>query len=251
MEKAEYLKHFKLERDFWWFRGRRAFLLSVLRSRRGPRSGLRVLDAGCGAGLNLKMLEPFGLTIGADFADDSLVFCRQRGLERLVRADIRSAPFAEGSFDLVTLLDVLSHESIRDDTAVLAGLRRILKPGGYLLLSDNAFPLLRSAHDRAYHVRERYRRRDLIGKIERAGLVPVRATYFNFFLFPLVLAVRRLRSWTARDPGAIRSDVEPVGPGLNAVLTAVLRLEAVLVRRVNLPFGSSVVLLARKPFRPS
>jgi hypothetical protein len=127
----------------------------------------------------------------------------------------------------------------------------VLRPGGRLFLNLPAFAYLRSEHDRATDVARRVTRREIIAKLENAGFNVRRASYWNMFLFPVVIAVRLLRREDAKqmeDPA--RSDIVlPPGP-VNTLLSALVLLETKLMRYVNLPFGSSVVTLAVKPGDP-
>lgn len=169
---------------------------------------------------------------------------------KLARADVQRLPFKDRSFDLILLLDVISHKSIKKDTDVLKGIASLLKDGGHLLLADNAFRILRSHHDAAYHVRERYTKKTLRKRLEAAGFSFVRGSYFNFFLFPPVFLIR-LRESLQRPKGpAPESDLKAVPPRLNSFLYSILRLEAALTRHLNLPWGSSVICLARKGHSP-
>ena len=246
MEKAEYQKHFELEESFWWFRGRRDVLLNVFRSRAAPRLPLIWLDAGCGTGLNMTVFAEFGPVFGCDFSTEALAYCRRRGLRNVLRADVQSLPYKDESFDAVSLLDVLYHKNIRNDVAALKDVCRTLKPGGWLLISDSAFSALRGPHDRAFHGRERYRKKTLSPRLEAAGFEILRLGYFNHFLFPLLVSVRWWERIRGEKRAAVKSDLKAVSPFLNSALYGLLKLEAVLAKKIDLPWGSSIVCLARK-----
>jgi len=249
MEKAEYQKHYELERDFWWFKSRRAAAFRILkRALKSAGRPARILDGGCGTGINLTELDGLGQSFGCDLAVEALNFCRQRGLTRLTRADVRLLPYLSGRFDLVTLFDVLYHKEIPDDVEVLGEVRRVLKDDGLFLMTDSALEILRGPHDEAMQGLRRYDKKGLRAKLEEAGFEVVRLSYFFMTTFPAVYLKRRLeRRRAARHPGAVpRSDL-PSAPGrLNGVLAGLLSIEAALAARRNLPIGSSIIALARK-----
>lgn len=249
MEKDEYRKHFELEETHWWFKGRRAASFGVLcrALKSGPKLA-RILDAGCGTGLNLTELDKLGTAFGCDFAPEALDFCRRRGLIRLSRADVQRLPFRSGSFSLVTLFDVLYHKEIRDDIEVLNEVRRVLTEGGYLLMTDSALECLRGPHDEAMQGLRRYDKKSLRGKLEEAGFEVIRLSYFFMAMFPAVyLARHHDRRRAARRPQTTaQSDLKPVARGLNGFLSGLFRLEAAWILRRNLPVGSTIIALARK-----
>jgi SAM-dependent methyltransferase len=246
MEKAEYHKHYLLEQDYWWFAGRREIILSMVRSLELRPEEALLLDAGCGTGINLQAVRPYGTAVGCDYEPDALRFCRMRGLDNLIQADIRNLPFAEGAFDVALLLDVLSHRSIASDVDVLGDVRRILKNRGLLLLTDSAFPFLWSRHDMAFHLRERYTRRALLDRMARAGLMVRRMSYFQFFFFlPLVILRLWERLWKT-DSQVPVSNLKPFNRNINSLMTRIFKLELFLLKHVQLPFGSSLLLLAQK-----
>jgi SAM-dependent methyltransferase len=151
-------------------------------------------------------------------------------------------PFADGAFDLVTALDVIEH--IDDDVAALGELRRVLRPGGRLLVAVPAFTFLWGRQDEVSHHRRRYTRATLARALAQAGFAVVRESYFNTLLFPPIAAVRLGRR-LLRRPGRRQSDFE-LGPArLNGLLGAVFGAEAALVARTDLPFGVSLLALAR------
>ena len=247
MDREQYRRHYELEEKHWWFAGRRRILFDILNRLNLSPGASRILDAGCGTGFNLQAFLSLGTAVGCDLSQDAVEFCRKRNLSGLVRAGVESLPFREESFDLVTLLDVLYHRRIGSDVRALKEACRVLKKGGFLLITDSAFNILRSGHDIAFHARERYTLRILKNRTKTAGFLPLRGSYFNFFLFPLVASARIAGKITRRRGAPPASSLKAVPPRINAVLTFLLGAEAWILKRFRLPWGSSVVLLCRKP----
>jgi hypothetical protein len=94
----------------------------------------------------------------------------------------------------------------------------------------------------------RYSRASLGERLGRAGFGIERMTYTNAALFPVMLAVRCVQRMTglAGEHEAGAEITVPPAP-INAALGAMLAVEAGLVRAVPMPFGSSLLCLARKP----
>lgn len=238
MQAAEYDLMAQVEERHWWFRARLAVVRSVLRAYVAPGRGL---DCSCGTGMTLRHL-PQWVQTGADLSPLALAHCRQSGLKQVVRASLTSLPLPDGNFDLVTCLDTLEH--IEDDQAALAQVFRVLKPGGHALFTVPAHPFLFSGHDRALHHVRRYRKAELRQKVTQSGFVLRRFSYINCALFPAVAAVRLARP----DKGQTSSDTEKVPFGaLNALLYLNFAIERFPLRLFNLPWGVSLLCLARKP----
>jgi len=105
----------------------------------GEVNGHRVLDAGCGSGpLSAALRAKGAIVTGFDSSSAMVELARQRLGENaaLHVADLsQPLPFADGAFDDVVVSLVLHY--LEDWTAPLAELRRVLKPGGRLILSVN------------------------------------------------------------------------------------------------------------------
>jgi SAM-dependent methyltransferase len=249
MEKAEYQKHFELEESHWWFRGRRKILLALMKEAALADRPHVWLDAGCGTGFNIGSFEKFGEVFGFDYSEEALSFCKKRGLRKIARADAQRLPFKSATFDVVSFLDVLYHKAITDDIGVLGEAGRVLKKDGFLMITDSALEILRGRHDLAVHGRERYSIKTLKMRLAAADFDIVRMGYFNFFLFPAVFAIRlweRIRLKIKPMGAPAESDLRAVWPPLNSLLFGILRIEALLIRKIDLPVGSSIVCLARK-----
>ena len=148
MNEQEYRAMYGLEEDHWWYVGMRAITAALLESAPLPEAP-RVLDAGCGTGFNLGWLRTRGARVsGIDFYPDALHFSRLRGERALARASVVQLPFSSCVFDLVTSFDVVSHvREQADRNRSLAEFRRVLRPGGVVLVRVAAFEWLRSSHD--------------------------------------------------------------------------------------------------------
>jgi len=231
----------ELEDRHWWFVGRRAIVASLLRNSGLPKDA-RMLDVGCGTGGNLGMLSKFGQVIGAELDENAAQLALGRGYAPIVRGKLPDAlPLAADSFQCITLLDVLEH--IEDDFATLKTMNALLTTGGQLLITVPAFPFLWGAHDEAHHHQRRYRATGLRQLLVDAGFEITTLSYCNSLLFPVVAVVRLLRRFfPAGDAGAELS-LPPAS--LNSLLTTLFSSERHLLR-VGLPFGVSLVVLAKK-----
>jgi SAM-dependent methyltransferase len=248
MKHEEYERMYRFEDRYWWFVARRHLITSLLDARY-PRDGrLRILDIGCGTGKMLDELAPFGAVVGADFSPEALQFCVTRGVGAdLARADVRRLPFAGESFDVVTAMDIIEH--IDDDKAAACEVFRVLRPGGRLLVTVPAFPSLWSEHDEALHHHRRYTAPRLRDLFQRVGLGVERLSYTVTSLFPPIWAYRQVSNLLRRPrPGGEKKAnlVRFSGP-VNAALLSLSEWETRLVGRLSLPFGVSVVCVARRP----
>jgi SAM-dependent methyltransferase len=245
VDPGEYRKTFELERTGWWFAAKRR-VVGMLLAQAGVLPGragtLRALDGGCGTGGTLEWLADYGWAVGLDLSPAALGYCVQRGQDRLACGVLDHLPFADASFDLVTLFDVLYHEWVADDEATMREVGRVMRPGGLVVITDAAMPFLRGPHDRVYCGARRYTRASLRRAVEGAGFRVRRISYFHFLIFPVVAAVRLAQKcFSARRA---RSDLQLVPGFLNATLRSLYWIECALLRRLSLPWGSSIVCVA-------
>ncbi|MEW6668804.1 MAG: class I SAM-dependent methyltransferase [Thermodesulfobacteriota bacterium] len=243
MDAAEYQLMYKVEDSHWWYQGMAAVMRSVLESRSVLGGNLSILDAGCGTGGTMSWLSDYGKVAGLDFSARALHYSRKRGHNRVVQASVTNLPFAPETFDLVVSLDVLYFAHVQDELALREFLR-VLVPGGRILLRLPAYNWLRGAHDRQVSTAHRYTRKEVREKLLRNGMTPELLTYVNTFLFPAVAVKRMLDRFLSAPPS---SDLAVEMKAMAGFLRGCLRLESRLIRWGTLPFGLSIVGLARKP----
>jgi SAM-dependent methyltransferase len=248
MNPAEFHYLARAEEEFWWFRGMRRILFTLLDPLVRDRRIEWVLEAGCGTGHFARELERRyrWRVVPVDLAAEGLAYGRSLGVQRLVQADIAQLPFPADAFDAVFSLDVLVHFPAGAEARPLAELVRVLKPRGLLVLRTAALDILRSRHSQFTGERQRFTRARLRSAATGAGVRVLRMTYANSLLLPVALAKFRIWEPLLRKPPA--SGLAPIPGWLNRLLEWPLRIEAgILAMGLNLPLGQSLILIGEKP----
>jgi SAM-dependent methyltransferase len=240
----------RMEQEHFWWLARRELILDVLRRGVPDLARRGLFDIGCGSGGLLHFLALSGVPVAGacDAYLESLQIVRRRLEAPLVLFDPGRLPPLGRGLDLVGLFDVLEH--VDDDAGMLRWIADVLRPGGFLILTVPAHPFLFDEMDEIAHHRRRYRRGELRRKLQAAGLAVTVLTHFMAPLVPLMMAARALgRAVAGRTHTALerRTFEAKVIPGLNPLMLAVLRGERFWLRRTPLPFGTSLLALARGP----
>ena len=238
----------RAEREHFWFHGFRRFVRPLLDEAARAiedRASARMLDCGCGTGNNLQMLRRYGKAYGIDLTYSGLAYARRHDERFVVQASATDLPFPDRLFDVVTSFDVIYALDDRGAATALKEMYRVMRPGGYLVLNVAALPGLRGNHSVLGGEVQRYTRPALKRHLERAGFSVKRLTYTNASILPIIAAVRfGQRLFGHRE--STREISVPARP-INAALAGVLAVEAAALRFVDMPVGSSLLTLARRP----
>ena len=238
MERAYTAVHIEEDRRHWYFRGRLAVLSSVF-GHLLPRPASRVVELGCGTGNVLHTLARFGEAVGIEHDEALRAVARAAGLDVRKGTLPDDVPLPDGWADAVLLLDVIEH--LDDDVAALRTARRLTRPGGTVIVTVPAYAWLWSGHDVALGHRRRYTAGTLRRVLHGADLRVEHLGYFNTVLCPAIAAVRAVK----RIAGARGHDLGHPPDVVNRALTALFAFERHLVLRPGLPFGCSVLGVAR------
>lgn len=232
----------RLEDSYWWHQTRYRAALAALAGA-GIGKSHQVADIGCGTGGFLRFLgaRGFDRVAGFDVSPVALATAAESGA--VVHALDLDRPFTlEGSpWDALVALDVVEH--IAREHEFLASAAAALRPGGLLFVTVPAFPHLFSRWDERLRHHRRYTRRSLATAVRAAGLQPLGSSYLFAVAYPAAL----LRRWLGWHDGSEACEFPPVSPAVDGLLRFVERVEVALPPRLRAPFGTSVVMLARKP----
>ncbi|QNL20567.1 class I SAM-dependent methyltransferase [Hyphobacterium sp. CCMP332] len=242
MEKAYYKQYYDFERNHWWFLARAKILEAYVSN--FSKSKLKILDAGTGTGANSIWLSNYGEVVSMEFDKDCIDYSSQKNGLDYINGSLLELPFTNDSFDLICAFDVIEH--IEDHHLAVSEMIRVCKPGGKILITVPAFMHLWSEHDEINHHFRRYTRNELSILFDREEGELQNCSYFNFYLYPLVLMARfanKLLSPFQKSDGH-KSDFEKFKPGLlNDTLKQIFLLERNrIASKKKYPFGVSLIL---------
>lgn len=246
MDPKEFALQYEIEETHWWFKARRRLVRRfALQLREELGRPLRILDVACATAMSFRFLSDLGSIRGLDISTETIHFARQRGVDRIVRGDAQRMPFRDGAFDLVLALDAFEH--FPDDVASMTEVTRVLAPRGGLICTVPAFMALWSPHDDSFHHLRRYTRPELRRKLEGRGLRVERLSYYSMFLAPPLFVFRRLRRLLGRNKPPTSDFNVAIPQFVQGGLSALMSVEAGLLKGMDMPFGASLIGFSRKP----
>lgn len=231
----------KVESFHWWFVVRRK-LLKIIISSFDFKSNPVTLDIGCGTGSNLKTLKDLGLkVIGIDQSNYALSIIKRKSNFPLICGDINQLPIRSDSVGTIIAMDILEH--LEDDSNGIGEIYRVLEKNGTIILTVPAFGFLWGIQDVITGHKRRYKKKEIIKKLEEEGFKVIRSSYFNFFLFFPIFFARRLVHIFGFN---IKSENEINSPIINFFLKGIFLLETYILKYFPFPFGVSVFYVGKK-----
>ncbi|CAB4723414.1 unannotated protein [freshwater metagenome] len=244
MDSAEYRRMADVELTHWWYQATRRLLRQFIVSelREADRlTARRFLDAGCGTGATGAWLADFGSVIALDTEPEALnLYCQAHPEAHMIHGDISAIDLPDDFVDAALCVTVLYHGEVTDPAAAVREMARVVQPGGLVCLMEPGVRSLRRSHDRVTHAARRFSRRDLEHLAQQASLDIVRSTGAYSFLVPPAWLKSKLEKTEST------SDLDNNASGLFGILGFIARIERQLLRVVSLPFGLSVIVIARK-----
>jgi ubiquinone/menaquinone biosynthesis C-methylase UbiE len=240
-------KYHQLEERHWWFKSRRDILIKLITDLAIKKES-SILEIGCSGGALMAELVKMGYTnlTGIDISQSAIDLSRERGMVNVSVMDGANLEFKENSFDLLLASDVLEH--IENEEAALREWRRVLKPGGIIVIFVPAFNHLWSQHDVVNHHFRRYSMKRLTHVVEHSHFIIKRRSYWNFFLFSPTLLVRTIQNKFYRA-NSKSDNLQQTNKLVNFALTYLVKFENFLLRFASYPVGVSLFIIAEKPVK--
>lgn len=231
----------KVERDHWFYRGKR----DIVRHWIGRLASLTpkdfLVDVGAGTGQLVAELHSSCRAIGVEEHATGLDIAAGRSV-RLVCASILALPLASDSAAIVTALDVIEH--VDNEQQAMSELVRVTRPGGLILILVPAFRMLWSDWDDALGHRRRYTRRQLLDVVGALDLDVRHCAYVNSAVFLPILVYRFLRTKVLPASAGRLEDRVP-SAFLNRILRSLFVAPACWPW-FSPPFGVSVFCILQK-----
>jgi len=244
MQEIVYHSQYVAEDKYWWFIARNRILENTVRTFCKINKSFNLLDVGCGTGGFASLLKDDCNVIGIDTSDIALDYSRKRGLTNLKNCYLNQFDKSlYGKIDAITMLDVIEH--IEDDKAVVKEAYEILDSGGYMIASVPAYQWLWSRHDEIHMHYRRYTVPQFKKLFNDAGFKVMYASYFNSILFLPAVLKRFMDKITGGDK---KNDapIDEVPDFINTIFTDLFLIEKSWIPKVMMPFGLSIVLVAKK-----
>ena len=242
MEVSEYRNMYNQESNFWWYTVLHHLIISVIKQNKNSIHS--IFDAGCGTGRLLELLKDFGKVSGVDMSDEAIKFCHKRGLKNVEKNNLNDWDPKIERYNAITCIDVLYHIGIKDDKQVLQKFYNVLKHDGLLILNLPAFKILERGHDKIVHTKRRYKRKDLISKLNEIGFEIKIASYRLPHAFIILLIKKVVERSKKMKPKSDVNNGTLVGNWLGNFLG---RIENYFILNIgSIPFGSSIFIVASK-----
>lgn len=245
MEISEYKNIFDNERSHFYYVGTHNAVIKFLDLYLSKRRNNIILDAGCGTGELMKNLSKFGKVYGIDINDEALKFTSKNHIKNVKKASITNIPFQDNKFDVVVSIDVLYHKAVKNDLEAFNEFKRVLKPGGILIIKSPAHDWLRGSHDVVIHTKRRYSKIQLVDRLKKTGFETLKLSYINISLLPIAIIKRLSESILKSKPS---SDVGKLPKLVNNTFLGLYNWETRIITKTTIPFGLSLFAIARKPY---
>jgi SAM-dependent methyltransferase len=239
MERNVYIRQYNQNKNHWWFEGRKLILSTILKKYFNNK--IKILDYGCGVGINLGMLSKFGKVFYYDNSRLAINYVRKKYTNKKNLININKLYKYKKKFDLIVATDVIEH--IKNDKKEIIKISDLLKKDGYILITVPAFQSLYSSKDISLKHYRRYNKKNLHNLLNKY-FHEIKFTYFNSILF-LPIAVLILFFKITKIKFINKVEKKP-NFFINKLAFYLFGLESFFINKMKFPFGISLLFFGKK-----
>jgi len=249
MEAVHFNLHKSFKNNFWYVQCRQDLINKLLKKhlakKKINKASTKVLDVGCGTGMNYKVLKNFGTVYNLDIDKIAIDVYKKKRIKNVFLGDAQNMKmFKANQFDVLCAIELIEH--LPRDYLFIREAYRVLKKGGFLLLTAPAFKSLWSEDDKLAHHYRRYNIKQLENLLSKKFKINL-LSYRYFFLFPFSVLIFMVTRFKRIFTGKSKSSLAFTPRFLNSLLKDVMRLENTLIsKNIKLPFGVGIVALCEK-----
>lgn len=234
MNNDVYIRQAAENKNHWWFESRKEIIKNFLKKK--LKKKIKILDFGCGVGINIDMLKLFGVVTAFD---KNRLAIKQ--VKNKTRVKILHRFNQLKKYDLVVALDVIEH--IDNDKIIIKKLANKINKNGNILITVPAYNTLFTSKDISLHHKRRYNKQTLL-KLLNKEFKMEKCTYYNFFLSPLIIPM--LIFFKIFNINFIDKAEKKNNPIVNFLLKTIFSFEKYLINFINFPFGISILYYGKK-----
>ncbi|MCJ7826059.1 class I SAM-dependent methyltransferase [Patescibacteria group bacterium] len=232
-----------MEKEHFWYRARSSLLQHLIQRYIPHGKGKTFLEIGCGTGILLPVFESLGLSVtGMDINSQALSYAKGKSHAHLIRSSFLSFK-QKKQYDSIGIFDILEHQN--DDLKFLTKCYSLLRSGGYLFISVPAHQWLWNGIDIMSGHKRRYEKSDLVEKLGKAGFSVCFSNYWNVLLLGFYVLWRLQFYFSKKSIDICQYLMIPKEP-INQFCRWVLHFEHLFFFSIPFPFGSSLIIVAKK-----
>jgi SAM-dependent methyltransferase len=239
MKTDVYKRQYHQNKNHWWFEGKKIILRKILK--KNLINTKKILDYGCGVGINLSMLSEFGKVYYYDKNKLAINYVKKKYFNKKIFVNVTRLFNFKKKFDLIIAADVIEH--IKNDRKVIFKLSNLLKKDGHILITVPAFQSLFSSKDISLMHYRRYNKETLHKLLDKHFHI-IKFTYFNFILFlPIAIVIFFFKITNINFIEKVEKRPNFL---INKLAFCFFVFESFLINKVNLPFGISLLFFGKK-----
>ena len=236
MNNKTFSRQIKNQEKHWWFQARKEIIDQII-SNMGLKKKNNILDFGAGSGVNLDMLEKYGLVDVHEQNKYAKKIIQKK--HKKIKNLYSTLKIKKNFYDLILVADVIEH--IKKPKNLLKDLKKFLKKDGRILITVPAYQFLFSKKDEALGHYRRYSKKLLKNELTEFNIEKI--SYFNTLLCAPIIIMTLLNKFLNRD--YIKQVETTPNFILNKVCYFIFSIEKYFLKYFNLPFGISIYILIK------